>query len=84
MVHSIAVAPAFEPDACRKISIIGKCVGEFRAWLTLPIAKSKAIKIPNASVPLITIDQKMTFGMVVAASLTSSLRCIAPSKPDKE
>lgn len=26
MLHSIAVAPAFDPEACRKISMIGKSV----------------------------------------------------------
>ncbi len=76
IVDSIAEAPALEPVASLKISIMGKPVGVLRTFSTFPMEKRSASSMANARTPLIMIVRKMTFGIVVAESFTSSdLRC---------
>ena len=66
----IAVAAAFEPVAAWKIAMMGNPVGVLSTSSIFPRQKSSAMRKPNASNPLMQIVRMMTFGMVVAESLT--------------
>ena len=79
--HSMAVAALVEPVACWKISMIGYPVGVLRALVMFPMQKRMATRKANAKVELMTIVHIIILGTVLADSRTSSLICIAPSKP---
>jgi hypothetical protein len=70
--ETIAFVAGYDFVALKKISIIGKPVGVFKAAATSPMLNRMAILIPKQRIPLTTILQTMVLGTTTAAFFTSS------------